>query len=285
VPTKIEKDDVTGRETTGHEWDGIKELNTPLPTWWVWTFYATVAWGLGYAIAYPSLPHLTGALDWSSRAEVAERVAQQQARRAPYVTRIEKASLAEIRRDPDLLNFALTGGRTAFAENCAPCHGAGGAGRRGYPNLADDAWIWGGKLDDIERTVTHGVRNPDADSRASVMPRFGADGILTPAQISDVADYVLTLSGAGPAGAGAKRGETLYAENCVACHGEKGEGNRELGGPRLNGRNWLYGGDKATLVAQIAAPRLGAMPAWGPRLDPATVKMLAVYVHALGGGE
>ncbi len=285
MPTKIEKDDVSGQETTGHEWDGIKELNTPLPTWWVWTFYATVAWGICYAVAYQSIPHVPGLLDWSSRTEVVQRLAQQQAIRAPFVSRINKASLDEIRRDPDLLNFALTGGRTAFAENCAPCHGAGGAGRRGYPNLADDAWIWGGKLDQIEQTIAHGVRNADAEARTSVMPRFGADALLTAAQISDVADYVLTLTGAAPADAAAKRGEAVYAEQCVSCHGEKGAGNRELGGPRLNGRNWLYGGDKATLVAQIAAPRLGAMPAWGERLDPATVKMLAVYVHALGGGE
>jgi cytochrome c oxidase cbb3-type subunit 3 len=284
MPTKIEKDDVTGRSTTGHEFDGIKELDTPMPTWWLWTFYATIVWGIGYALAYPALPHVAGLLGWSSRTEVAGRLAQQQAVRAPFVARIEKASLDEVRRDADLMNFALTGGRIAFAENCAPCHGAGGAGRRGYPGLADDNWLWGGSLEAIHRTILHGIRSADPDTRFSQMPRFGADALMTSAEISDVADYVLTLSG-GAGGETARRGAAVYVEKCVACHGEKGDGNRELGAPRLNGRIWQWGGDRANVVESIWGARAGAMPAWQGRLDPATMKMLALYVHALGGGE
>ena len=288
MPTKIEKDEISGQDTTGHVWDGIRELNTPLPKWWIYVFYATIVWGLAYTVAYPAWPwiggHTRGALGWTSRDEVASRVAQQQAVRAPFVARIEKASLEEVRKDPELMNFALTGGRIAFAENCAPCHAAGGAGRRGFPNLADDNWLWGGSLAQIHTTILHGIRSADPDTRVSQMPRFGADALMTNAEISDAADYVLTLSG-GAGGEGAKRGAAVFAEKCAACHGEKGEGNRELGAPRLNGRIWQWGGDRANVVESIWGARGGVMPAWQGRLDPATIKMLALYVHALGGGE
>jgi cytochrome c oxidase cbb3-type subunit 3 len=288
MPTKIEKDEITGTDTTGHEWDGIKELNTPLPKWWVWTFYATVAWSLVYFVLYPAIPtvsgHSTGMLGYWSRAEMSASLEQGRAQRAPFVSRIEAAPLDAIRRDPELLAFALAGGRVVFAENCVPCHGAGGAGARGFPNLADDVWLWGGALADIHKTISFGVRNADDRARMSQMPRFGADALITNAEIDDVADYVLTLSGA-TGGDAAKRGATVYAEKCAACHGEKGEGKREIGSPRLNGRIWQWGGDRATIVESVWGARAGVMPAWQGRLDPATIKMLALYVHALGGGE
>lgn len=285
MPTKIEKDDVTGRETTGHVWDDIKELNTPLPRWWVNLFYVTIAWAIGYMFVYPALPGHAGWFGYWSRAELGESLKEQRAQRAGFVGRIEKAELADIRRNDELLNFALAGGRQVFADNCAPCHGAGGAGALGYPNLADDDWLWGGDLAQIHQTIRYGVRNTDDRSRNSAMPRFGVDGILKPDEIAATADYVLTLSGSAPAGASAARGEKIYAENCAACHGEKGEGNLELGAPRLDDRIWLYGGDRASVIKSIANARAGAMPAWEGRLDAATVKMLAVYVHALGGGR
>ena len=285
MPTKIEKDDVTGRDTTGHEWDGIRELNTPLPRWWVNLFYVTVIWAFGYMALYPSLPWIDGWFGYWSRAELSRSLDEQRGQRAGFVARIDEAELGAIRGDAELLNFALAGGRQVFADNCAPCHGAGGAGATGYPNLADDDWLWGGSLADIQHTIRHGIRNADDRSRTSQMPRFGADGILKPAEIEAVADHVLSLSGAAAAGPGAKAGAALYAEHCVACHGEKGEGNRELGAPRLDDRIWLYGGDRASVVRSIASARAGAMPAWSGRLDEATIKMLAVYVHALGGGK
>jgi cytochrome c oxidase cbb3-type subunit 3 len=291
MPTKIEKDAITGTETTGHEWDGVRELNTPLPKWWVYTFYATIAFSAGYMLLYPSVPgigsHFEGLLGYTNRQALSEDVKAAEGQQAAYRDRVSAASLGEIRKDPQLFAFAMTGGKAVFNENCAACHKAGGAGGKGFPNLADDKWLWGGTLNDIHQTIAHGIRNADPDSRQSAMPRFGADGILTAAQIGDVADYVISLSSKSTVAppAALERGAKLFAENCAACHGADGKGNREVGAPRLTDRIWLYGGDKASVVQTITFARNGSMPAWSPRLDDATIKMLAVYVHALGGGE
>ncbi|HUH84950.1 MAG TPA: cytochrome-c oxidase, cbb3-type subunit III [Stellaceae bacterium] len=289
MPTKTEKDATTGRETTGHEWDGIRELDTPLPKWWLYIFYATIAFAVGYCILYPAIPfissHTRGILGYTNREALTESTAEAAQQQAKFIDRVHDASLEQIRKDPELLSFAETGGRAAFNENCAPCHRTGGAGAKGYPNLADDDWLWGGTLAAIHQTITHGVRNADPDSRQSQMPRFGADGLLKTAQISDVADYVLTLSGQKAPADAAKRGAQVFAENCAVCHGEKGAGNQEVGAKNLTDGIWLYGGDRATLIDTITNGRAGSMPAWGARLDPTTIKMLAVYVHALGGGQ
>lgn len=290
MPTKIEKDDVTGVMTTGHEWDGVKELNNPLPSWWLWVFYASILYAIGYAVLYPAIPtggsYTKGLLGHSERLRVADELAAAKAAQSTYLTRIGDTELAMIREDPELLNFSLAGGRTVFADNCAGCHGSGATGGPGYPSLQDDDWIWGGSIEAIHQTVAHGIRwEADNDSRFSEMPRFGADGILTAPQISQVANYVLGLSGVPHDAAEAQEGEALYVENCVACHGEKGEGNQELGAPRLSDQIWLFGGSKEAVIAQISAPRQGVMPAWTGRLDEATIKMLAVYVHSLGGGQ
>ena len=285
MPTKIEKDDVTGRETTGHEWDGIKELNTPLPKWWVNLFYVTIIWAVAYMAVYPSLPWIHGWLGYWSRAELGQSLDDQRALRSGFVSRIAAADLEEIHRDIELRSYALAGGRQIFADNCAPCHGAGGGGAMGYPNLADDDWLWGGDLANIHVTIRHGIRNADANSRMSQMPRYGVDGILTAPQIQQVADHVLALSGTTPAGGAGSTGAALYAEHCVSCHGDGGEGNSALGAPRLSDRIWLYGGDRASVIKSITNARAGAMPGWEGRLDPATIKMLTVYVHSLGGGR
>ena len=289
MPTKIEKDLVTGTQTTGHEWDGIKELDTPLPKWWIYVFYATIAWSLVYYVLYPAWPslssHTNGILGFSSRTEIREQLAEQAKQRAPFLDRLRKEPLDRIESQPDLLNFAIAGGRATFLENCAPCHGSGGAGAKGFPSLADDDWLWGGSRDAILQTITHGVRNADADSRQSQMPRFGADGILKKNEINDAAEYVLSLSGTGTDQAAAGRGKAVFAENCVACHGEKGEGNQELGAPNLADKIWLYGGSKVDVVESITNARAGSMPSWSGRLDDATIKMLTIYVHSLGGGK
>jgi cytochrome c oxidase cbb3-type subunit 3 len=289
MPTKIEKDIVTGTATTGHEWDGIKELDTPLPKWWLYVFYATIVWSLGYYVLYPAWPslssHTAGLLGYSSRNEIRAELATQAAQRAPFVERIRKEPLDRIESQPDLLNFAIGGGRATFLENCAPCHGSGGAGAKGFPSLADDDWLWGGSREAILQTITHGVRNANTESRQSQMPRFGADGILKKPDINDVAEYVLSLSAARTDRAAVERGGPIYAENCAACHGEKGEGNQEVGAPNLADRIWLYGGGKADVVESIANARAGSMPGWAGRLDDATVKMLTIYVHSLGGGK
>jgi cytochrome c oxidase cbb3-type subunit 3 len=286
MPTKIEKDEATGQFSTGHEWDGITELDTPLPLWWLYTFYACIAFALVWVVLYPSLPGWKGITGWVAREAVVTTVATEEARRGPMMARLRAATPATIAADPELRAFALAGGRAAFAANCAGCHGAGGQGAPGgYPSLADDEWIHGGTLAAIGTTITHGVRNPeDPDARGVAMPAFSGAGLTGP-QISDLAEHVLAISGRPEDAAAAARGAALFAENCVACHGERGEGNRTMGAPRLTDQVWLYGNDKVSIMRMIANPRLGVMPAWGLRLDPAVVNMLTVYVHALGGGE
>jgi len=290
MPTKVEKDTVTGTDTTGHEWDGIKELNTPLPRWWINVFYATVIWAIGYYVVYPAIPglnsHTDGLWDWTARKQLATQMEAVQADRAQWMDKLASTPLDQIPQDAALMEFAVAGGRAAFADNCAPCHGSGGAGGPGYPNLLDDDWLWGGTLDNIHTTVAHGVRwSADADTRVTEMPRFGVDGILDKNQINDAAEFVLSLSGGGSDKDAAARGQQVFAENCAACHGESGQGTRELGAPRLADAIWLYGGDKASVVQSITGARAGVMPAWAGRLDEATIRQLAIYVHSQGGGE
>ena len=289
MPTKIEKDAVTGTETTGHEWDGIKELNTPLPTWWVYLLYASIVWSIGLFIVYPSFPGITGyfsgVVGYSAREELADKMRAAQNIKAPFLDRIHAIGLEEIRATPDLLGYAVAGGRVAFAENCAGCHQAGGAGAKGYPSLADDEWLWGGKLSDIEKTIRTGIRGAHPDTRTSLMPRFGTDGILDRRQIDDVAEFVLSLTTRPADPAAVERGRTVFVENCASCHGERGTGQRELGAPSLADKVWVFGGDKPSIVRSITEGRVGVMPAWIDRLDPAVIKMLTLYVHTLGGGE
>jgi cytochrome c oxidase cbb3-type subunit 3 len=290
MPTKAEKDLYEGKPTTGHEWDGVREFDLPLPKWWVYVLYATIAWAVVYFILYPSVPWFTGyfkgVLNWDARTEVAAKIDEAKRAQSRYLDRIRTQSTDEIRREPDLLNFALAGGKAAFADNCAPCHQAGGAGRVGFPSLADDVWIWGGKLADIEHTIRFGIRSGHDKARAGLMPNFG-EGTLKAEQIDDVAEYILSLGKRSTNSAAVERGAKIYAESdkCIACHGEKGVGNSELGAPPLNTKIFLYGDDKATIARQIAKPQHGVMPAWAGRLDDETIKMLALYVHALGGGK
>ncbi|CAA7611494.1 Cbb3-type cytochrome c oxidase subunit CcoP [Candidatus Terasakiella magnetica] len=283
----IEKDSVSGQNTTGHEWDGIKELNTPLPKWWVYVFWASVVWAIGYWVMMPAWPTLNGYtkgyLGYSSRGELEKDLAEQKKSRSAWLSKIEASDVGAIEKDKDLLRYAMAGGKIAFNENCAPCHGVGGVGAYGYPALADDEWLWGGALAEIEQTIKFGVRNTNSSSRQSEMPKFGADGILKDDQIGQAADYVLSLASKAPAKGSA--GETVYTENCAACHAEDGSGNKDLGAPALNNQIWLYKGTKKDIVDQITKPKHGAMPAWTERLDASTIKMLAVYVHNLGGGK
>ncbi len=282
-------DDHSGVETTGHVWDGIRELNNPLPRWWLWTFYVTIIWAIGYWVVMPAWPlvsgYTQGVLGYSSRALVAERIAATRAAQDIYVNRIEASELAEIQSDPELLEFALAGGRSAFAVNCSQCHGRGAAGAVGFPNLNDDAWLWGGTLDDIAQTINYGIRNGHDEARAGPMPAFLRDQILTRDQVEDVAEYVLSLSGTAEDTEAATRGAEVFAEQCVACHQEGGVGNPEFGAPNIGDSIWLYGGDKETVMETIMNGRAGVMPYWFDRLNPATIKQLAVFVHSLGGGQ
>ena len=274
--------------TTGHEWDGITEFNKPLPRWWLWTFYATVIWSIGYWIAMPAWPlvegYTRGLLGYSQRAVVAERIADSRAMQAQYVEQIADASLEEIRADPELLSFALAGGRSAFAVNCSQCHGSGAEGSVGYPNLNDDDWLWGGSLEEIAFTIRHGVRNEsDEDARFNEMPAYGRDELLEPEQIEAVVRYTMSLS-SGEGAAAEGEGATIFAEECATCHGEDGKGIVELGAPDLTDAIWLYGGGYESIRAQVENSRGGVMPNWSGRLPPETIKQLAIYVHSLGGG-
>ena len=283
-------DHVSGRSTTGHEWDGIKELNTPLPRWWVLTFYATIVWAIGYWIVYPAWPlvtgYTTGVLHYTNRAAVAEDLARLEALRGEKLAVLGKASLPDIEKDPALLSLARARGKTVFADNCAPCHGSGAAGAKGYPNLNDDDWLWGGTLDQISQTIQFGARSGNGKAHEGQMLAFGRDGILKADQIVTVANYVRSLSGLSTApGFDAAAGKRIFAENCASCHGDAGKGNLEFGAPNLTDQIWLYGSDEATIIETITNGRAGVMPAWTGRLDPITIKALTVYVHSLGGGK
>ncbi len=293
MTTKREIDQVTGVETTGHEWDGIKELNKPLPRWWLLTFYATIIWAVGYMIAYPAWPTLTsytkGMLGYSQRQAVATQMKAAENAQSGMRDLLSRTPLAEVKGNGDLFAFARVAGNAAFQTNCAPCHGRGGQGFPGYPNLNDDDWLWGGSIEDIERTILYGIRDVHKQTRASQMPRYGADKLLNDNQIGDVAEYVLGLSG-GLSGrstevTAAARGAAIFKEQCVACHGDTGVGKTEQGAPNLTDAIWLYGATKPAIIESIRTGRGGTMPAWNGRLSPITIKALAIYVHSLGGGK
>lgn len=285
---KNEIDEVTGVETTGHEWDGLKELNNPLPRWWVWIFLVCCIWSVWYWVVYPAWPTLSGATKGtgghSQYIELAKSQDEIVARQQVYLSKFEKASFDEILNDPALYAFASAGGSAAFKDNCATCHGTGAAGSKGYPNLNDDDWLWGGTLSDIYETILYGIRSGHEDTRLSQMPAFGKEKLLTREEISIVADYVLSLSG-GKKEKTHQRGAEIFKAQCVSCHGTDGKGKREFGAPNLTDKIWLYGGDKHSVYETIYTARAGVMPAWKARLDGNTIRQLTVYLHQLGGGE
>ena len=284
-----EIDQISGVETTGHEWDGIKELNNPLPRWWLWTFYATIVFAIGYMAYYPAIPLIEGSTMGMS-GETNRSVLQAELKaadeaKAGLVSRIEQASLQDIRTNDELFRFSVAGGSSLYKVNCSQCHGSGAQGAPGYPNLNDDDWLWGGDLDAIYATIKHGVRNgTDPDARDSQMPVFG-EGTLEAPQIQQVANSVMQLSSQEHDAAAASTGQQLFAENCAACHGEDGKGGRDFGAPNLADQISLYGNTLEKVAAQISKPKHGVMPAWGQKLDDAEVKQLTVYIHSLGGGE
>ncbi|WP_426240084.1 cytochrome-c oxidase, cbb3-type subunit III [Pararhizobium sp. DWP1-1-3] len=281
-------DELSGVSTTGHEWDGIKELNNPLPRWWVLTFYACIVWALGYTVFYPAWPLLTsattGVLGYSSRADVRTELAAAEAARSGYAAAIKAADMQQILADETLRTVATAAGNAAFKVNCIQCHGSGAQGSKGFPNLNDDDWLWGGTPQQILTTITHGVRAPeDADTHVSEMPAF-AD-ILKPAEIASVATFVADLPRGTGFPAEATPGAQIFAQNCASCHGDRGEGNQEMGAPNLADTLSLLVDGEEAVAAQIRAPKHGVMPAWGDRLGDVTVKELAAYVYSLGGGK
>lgn len=286
-------DDHSGTETTGHSWDGIKELNTPLPRWWLITWYVTIVWAVVYMVMMPAIPALPGmgtntkgVRNHSDRDLVAAAVTElKDARVAQSVTLLD-ASLEEIETNRDLQQFALAMGESLFGDNCATCHGAGGRGAVGYPTLADDVWLWDGTLDGIEYTLRHGIRHDGDDAtRFSLMPSFGEDKLLSVSQVEDLTDYVLRVSGQDHDNIRADRAEELFQQQCASCHGTSAQGDRTQGAPNLTDAEWLYGSNRDAIYNTIYNARNSHMPAWQDRLDDASIKALAVYVHTLGGGE
>jgi cytochrome c oxidase cbb3-type subunit 3 len=285
-----EFDDVAGVETTGHEWDGIKELNNPLPRWWLGVLWITVAVAVVYWVLMPAWPgisgHTRGVLGQSDRADVARQLADLQRVRGEQAARLKSASLEQIERDPELQTYALAVGQSVFGDNCATCHGAGGVGAKGYANLRDDVWLWGaGSLADIHHTLQVGIRSDHAQTRKSQMPAFGRDQMLTAAQVGDLTEYVVALSGRKADRAAVARAAPTFAAQCTACHGSAGKGDPKQGAPDLTDADWLYGPGREDIAGQIHNGRNGVMPAWGARFDAETLKALAVYIHANAGGE
>ena len=285
-----DKDEVFGVETTHHEWDNIQELNNPLPRWWLWLFYLTIIWSVLYMIAMPAVPLITsytkGLLGSSQREQALNAYDADVEKRAEFGTRLVNASFDEINSTQQLLEFALANGRSAFGDNCAPCHGSGATGSKGYPNIQDDVWLWGGTIEDIHYSINYGIRAEHDDTRFNEMPAYGRDEIFSKEEIDDVASYAFRLSNSDfESDADFVAGATLFAENCATCHGDNGQGIQELGGPNLVDNIWLYGDTYEEVRMQVVNPRHGVMPAWEGRLTPATIKSLAVYVHTLGGGE
>jgi len=281
----------TGTATTGHEWDGIRELNTPLPKWWLYIFYATIVWSFGYFIVYPSWPlvssYTPGVLGWTSRGAVTADLESLQKQRAPMVSALAAASLSDIAKDDKMRGFAVAQGRAAFGDNCAPCHGSGGGGSPSVPNLNDDEWIWGGALDDIYHTIAFGVRSGHEQTRLGApMPAFGLTGMLKPAEISQLSDHVRAMASLPTEKSYDAAGATkLFQEHCASCHGDEGKGNQEFGAPNLTDKIWLFGSDKASIAEGIIRGRASVMPGWAGRLDDTTIKALTIYVHGLGGGK
>ncbi|WP_296423719.1 cytochrome-c oxidase, cbb3-type subunit III [Yoonia sp.] len=285
---KKDIDEVTGTDTTGHSWDGIKELNNPLPRWWLYTLYLCIIWAVGYSIMYPAWPMISkasaGVLGYSTRGEVAADIAKFEAANAEISAQLAAADLTTLSQNEELMRFATSAGGAVFRNNCSQCHGSGAAGAKGYPNLLDDDWLWGGDFENISYTIRHGIRNEeDFDARYSQMTAF--DEILSNAEIDAVVQHVRALSNQDHDAALAAEGASVFMDNCAACHGDDAMGNRDLGAPDLTDAIWLYGGDAATLEQTVRYARFGVMPPWGERLTDAEVQAVAAYVHQLGGGE
>jgi len=286
--TEKDIDEVTGTDTTGHSWDGIKELNNPLPRWWLWSFYLCIIWGVGYSIAYPAWPMVssatTGLLGYSTRGEVAQDIARFEEANAEISAQLASADLNTLLENDELARFATSAGGAVFRNNCSQCHGSGAAGFTGYPNLLDDDWLWGGDFENIEYTVRHGIRNEeDWDARYSEMTAY--DDIFSNDEVDQVVQYVRLISGQEHDAGMAEAGNALFLDNCAACHGDNGMGNRDLGAPNLTDAIWLYGGDLEALEETVRYARFGVMPPWGERLTEAEIKAVTAYVHQLGGGE
>ncbi|RVV96713.1 cytochrome-c oxidase, cbb3-type subunit III [Mesobaculum littorinae] len=286
-----ERDPLTGHQTTGHEWNGITELNTRVPRA-VWAFIiVTHVWAVIYWVLMPAWPGINdytrGLLGIDQKDRVERQVVAADAARGVWTDRIAALDLEQIRDESMLMAHVDRTAPALFGDNCAACHGARAEGGPGYPSLTDGAWIWGGADDTILETLRVGVNSPHPETRFAQMLAFGRDGILSRDEVRILADYVQSLagldSGAGPARLDA--GAALFSDNCTSCHGEDGTGTPELGAPNLTDDAWIYGSSDAALFKTIHDGRQGWMPAWEDRLTLAQRKMLALYITGLADAE
>ena len=294
-------------QTTGHAWDGdIQEFNNPLPAWWLWTFYATAIFAIVYWVLYPAWPvggdYTKGMMNeityttsegktktthWNTRALLLKDMQEARESQEKYLKDINASTFEQIRSDEEKSAFAYSMAKVIFADNCAACHQTGGDGVIGfYPNLLDDAWLWGGSFSKIQESIEKG--------RNGVMPGF--KGRLTEKQTSDVAEYVLSLSGNEVNASAVKRGKAIFANEggCAACHGANAKGLPFIGSANLTDKIWTIAdvagaataeAKKATVVNVIKNGKTREMPAWKDRLSATEIKMLTFYVHELGGGK
>lgn len=276
-------DPVTGYETTGHEWNGILELNTPFPRLVLAALLVSVAIAAVMWVLLPAWPtgqgYTRGILGLTQEGEAAEELEAITGGRAAWRNRFARDDFASLASDPAVMSSAMPAAARLFADNCAACHGVGGTGGPGFPSLADQDWLWGGDPATIAETVSLGINGTDPDTRSSQMPAFGRDGMLTRDQISAVADYVLTLSTGKPDAA--SEGGKIFADNCAACHGEQGQGGLGAGAPSLADGQWIYGGTRMDVLTTLQNGRQGVMPSWKGRLAPADIHLLALYVSRL----
>lgn len=279
---KSEFDDLSGQQTTGHEWNGIKELNTPIPrafNIWLW---GSIAVAVALWVLYPSFPFVTdyakGVLGYSSRLTVTDQVEDGRAQRASAFAPFGTMELSDLAQDATLRTRYEPSIAVLFRDNCAACHGRDGAGQRNFPNLTDDHWLWSGTPDEIAYTLRHGINSADSETRYAEMPAFGRDEWLEKAEIREVIDYVLQISGQDHDGDAAASGAVVFEDNCASCHGDGGTGGYENGAPRLTDSTWIYGGDQAALRETLQNGRAGVMPAWSGRLSDSEIKQLALYV-------
>lgn len=285
-PTRheVDTDPVTGYETTGHNWNGIRELNTPFPRIVIWalalTFaYSAVAWVL--LPAWPLGRDYTRGLLGLDQGEIAAEGYQRLAEaRADWVTLFASGDFTALAADKTLMARAMPAAARLFADNCAACHGATGTGGPGFPNLADQDWLWGGDPETVAETLRVGINSAHLETRFSQMPAFGRDGMLPRNEIAAVADHVLALS-SGKADPNSPS-TTLFAENCSSCHGEAGTGGLGVGAPVLVDDQWIYGGSRDDILTTLRQGRQGVMPAWENRLSATEINMLALYVAGLG---
>ncbi|WP_417317178.1 cytochrome-c oxidase, cbb3-type subunit III [Emcibacter sp.] len=283
---KEERDPYSGYLTTGHEWDGITELNRPVPRV-IWLFLlATFLFALVWWVLMPSWPlgesYTKGILSEDQKKRLAQELAETENKRAQWQQLIVAGTYEKLLADPQIMPITQETGKALFGDNCAVCHGVKANGGPGFPSLTDQSWIWGGTAENIAETIRVGINSDHEDSRMSQMLAFGRDGMLAPAEISKVITYILSLpdphSVPPEAAPAISEGAQIFSENCASCHGETGQGNIELGAPNLIDDFWIYGGDRQSIYETIYRGRTGQMPQWEHRLSPAERKLLVLYI-------